>query len=237
MPLITSKTSDGGDAFADYNKLPTVCPICHHAMHPTQVQQSAIVGSVLELVMRCPNAGCGHLLIGRYSSGGNTFHMIKNVHTSVTFYNLKEVVPQTAKNEVFDENVVGLSPSFVKIYNQALAAEAAGLEQIVGIGLRKALEFLIKDYCIYKNPTKAEEIKKSMLAKVIGDYIGDTNIKQCASRAVWLGNDETHYVRLWESHDLDDLKVLINLTVHWIAHELLTQKYIAEMVKRSQANP
>lgn len=38
-----------------------------------------------------------------------------------------------------------VSPQFVEIYNQAKAAESFQLDQITGLGLRKALEFLIKD--------------------------------------------------------------------------------------------
>lgn len=33
---------------------------------------------------------------------------------------------------------------------------------------------------------------------------------------MWLGNDETHYVRRWEEKDLSDLKRLISMTVSWI---------------------
>ena len=35
---------------------------------------------------------------------------------------------------------------FLTIYNQSLSAEDNNLDQIAGIGYRKALEFLIKDY-------------------------------------------------------------------------------------------
>lgn len=38
--------------------------------------------------------------------------------------------------------------------------------------------------CIYKN------------------YIEDNNVRRCAELAVWLGNDESHYLRKWENKDL-----------------------------------
>jgi hypothetical protein len=50
-----------------------------------------------------------------------------------------------------------------------------------------------------------------------------------AQRAVWLGNDETHYERRWEDKDIDDLKRLITLTVNWIHNDLLTEAVIADM--------
>lgn len=37
------------------------------------------------------------------------------------------------------------------------------LSQIVGIGIRKSLEFLVKDFAVYKNPSQSEEIKSAWL--------------------------------------------------------------------------
>ena len=101
--------------------------------------------------------------------------------------------------------------------------------EICGVGFRKALEFLIKDYAKFKNPEESEQIERKFLGKRIGDYIDDTRIKTVAKRAVWLGNDETHYVRKWEDKDLSDLKKLIELTVHWIEMEFLTESFENDM--------
>jgi hypothetical protein len=54
-------------------------------------------------------------------------------------------------------------------------------------------------------------------------------LKTTASRATWLGNDETHYVRKWEDKDLNDLKKLIDLTVHWVSAEILTGELAVSM--------
>jgi hypothetical protein len=132
------------------------------------------------------------------------------------------------------EQVQQLSPTFVEIYNQACAAEAESLDQISGVGFRKALEFLIKDYCISKNQDKEESIKELALSKVIGQYVEDVNIKECAKRAIWLGNDETHYVRKFDTHDIDDLKVLIALTMSWITSCILTSHYLENMESRKK---
>ncbi|MBB1378870.1 hypothetical protein H5120_12255 [Pseudoalteromonas sp. SR43-2] len=63
----------------------------------------------------------------------------------------------------------------------------------------------------------------------MNNYVTDENLKSCANRAVWLGNDETHYIRKWENHDLKDLKILIQLTCTWIQSSILTKKYMDEM--------
>lgn len=110
-------------------------------------------------------------------------------HYSVTFTNyvhhgkeytankLLSVEPTKFVKQTFDENITKLSPQFDKIYNQALAAESSGLDEIAGLGYRKALEFIVKDFAIYKHPDKTEEIKKLPLSQCINKYIDNTILK------------------------------------------------------------
>ncbi len=142
--------------------------------------------------------------------------------------------PKPDSKTTFMEGVAEISESFVTIYSQAQEAEGLALTELVGVGYRKALEFLIKDYLINKSPEKEEEIKKMMLSKCISEFVDNPNIKKCATMAAWLGNDETHYVRTWPEHDLQDLKTLIELTQHWIAMEVITSKYEKEMKKQEK---
>jgi len=58
--------------------------------------------------------------------------------------------------------------------------------------------------------------------------VSDPNIKTCAERASWLGNDETHYEKRWDAHDVNDLHTLIRLTMNWMQNEALTKKYLDE---------
>ena len=128
--------------------------------------------------------------------------------------------------------VATISPKFVTIMQQVAVAEANNLDQIVGMGLRKALEFLIKDYCSSRHTDKAEEIKKTLLGKCIETYVDEEKIQKCAKRATWLGNDETHYTRVWQTKDVGDLKTLIRLTVIWIESHLETEKFVGDMPER-----
>jgi hypothetical protein len=82
---------------------------------------------------------------------------------------------------------------------------------------------------IHEDPNGAETIKTTALGNCIANYVSDANIKACASRATWLGNDETHYVRKWADRDISDLKTLIRLTVNWIDNVILTQQYMKDM--------
>jgi hypothetical protein len=140
-----------------------------------------------------------------------------------------EAVPKVAEPPHIPAEVLKISEQFVVVYSQSKTAEAFGLDQIAGVGYRRALEFLVKDYCIWCHPAERANIEGKFLASCIELYIDDINLKECARRAVWLGNDETHYVRRWEDRDITDLKVLLDLTVSWIRTNLLTQRYLEEM--------
>jgi hypothetical protein len=52
---------------------------------------------------------------------------------------------------------------------------------------------------------------------------------------VWLGNDETHYVRKWENKDINDLKRLIAMTVAWVEIELFTVQLEKDMPEPTSA--
>lgn len=129
--------------------------------------------------------------------------------------------------------VAAISPAFVEIRNQVALAETHGLTQLVGIGLRKALEFLVKDYLCSQRPDDAAAIKSTLLGPCIAKYVDDPRLKAAAQRAAWLGNDETHYVRRWEDRDITDLNVLIALSVNWIDCHLLTLEYEKGMPAKS----
>ncbi|MFR0693421.1 hypothetical protein ACLUTX_28785 [Enterobacterales bacterium AE_CKDN230030158-1A_HGKHYDSX7] len=201
---------------------PNVCPWCKHAIHA----EKRIAFQVTQLnyrdryhaVFQCPRDECQLGFMAEYVYGINT-------------YELKKAFPKLSDLPKVEAEVAEISTAFVEIYQQASIADSQDLDQVSGVGYRKALEFLIKDYCCHKQPEKSEEIKRATLSQVISNYVENGNIKGCAVRAVWLGNDETHYVKKWEDKDINDLKMLINLTCAWIKTEVLTEKYMKEMEK------
>lgn len=116
------------------------------------------------------------------------------------------------------ENIEKVSPVFVEIYSQATVAESEALDQIAGVGYRKAAEFLIKDYAISKNKDDEEKIKAIMLGQVIAEYLNDfPKIQALAKSVAWIGNDETHYVRRHDDKDIQDLKKFILSAAQFIA--------------------
>lgn len=132
--------------------------------------------------------------------------------------------PNPTPQIVISTELQKISPAFTEIYEQAALAEAAGLSEICGMGYRKALEFLIKDFAIHMEPDKEEQIKKASLSQVIANHISERKIKILAERSAWLGNDETHYVRKHQDYSLSDLKAFLAATQAFIEYALTVQK-------------
>ena len=196
------------------------CPFCGVINIPEYLFLKNVERSdFLNVFTQCTNPTCRNMFITQFSTVG----VRKPVFTKI----LPTALPE---KRTFSNIISELSPNFCEIYNQAYIAEQTNLMQICGTGYRKSLEFLIKDYLISTLPADQHEaIKNKFLNNCIRDNISNINIKTVASRAVWLGNDETHYTRKWEDKDINDLKSIIELTLHWIESEIRTQKLLEDM--------
>ena len=196
------------------------CPFCGVINIPEYLFLKNVERSdFLNVFTQCTNPTCRNMFITQFSTVG----VRKPVFTKI----LPTALPE---KRTFSDIISELSPIFCEIYNQAYIAEQTNLMQICGTGYRKSLEFLIKDYLISTLPADQHEaIKNKFLNNCIRDNISNINIKTVASRAVWLGNDETHYTRKWEDKDINDLKSIIELTLHWIESEIRTQKLLEDM--------
>lgn len=206
--------------------IPDKCPICHHLVsigNPSA--KSWIELNKYQAVFQCPFKGCWNYFIAYYEVG-----VQGDARRELT---LKSVQPFNVVNEKSPEIITAISPNFVAIYREATEAKQRGLLQIAGPGFRKAFEFLIKDYAKSKAPTnKHKEIESTFSGTVANNYIVDTRIQAVAKRALWLGNDETHYLRKWEEHNIDDLIKLIKLTINWIEIDLQSAEYIERMPEK-----
>lgn len=172
----------------------------------------------------CPRFDCQRTFITRYV-GSEKQELVNRPE----YWKIEETFPFKALERGFEETIQRVSTQFVALYNQAYSAEQHKLALICGAGYRKSLEFLVKDYAKSKNPKDQVAIEKTQLGPCIQNYIVHPKVVDIAKRAVWLGNDETHYVKKWEDKDLADLKALIDLTVHWISMDRLSDEVIADM--------
>ena len=198
---------------------PSERPFCHRSINPTMVfGHTTKVG--LEIFTLCPSPECGKSFISYYKKDGSEIYKY-----------LDKVSQGNIARVEFSKEITDISSQFVNIYNQAFSAEQMGLADICGMGYRKALEFLIKDFLCKKNTSDVSNIKKDFLGNCIQKYVEKQKIKLAAERAVWLGNDETHYERKWITKDLNDLKRLIQLTIHWIEMEILSEGLESDMPK------
>lgn len=138
---------------------------------------------------------------------GNYFVSCKETGTSLDALSGWKVGKfPTVRPKVFSPVIRTISPTFETIYNEALIAQKQGLLNICGGGYRKALEFLVYDYVIYKNPTETDAIRKvGQLANVVEKYIDNKTLKAHLTAASWLGNDQLHFERKHVGLQIQDL--------------------------------
>jgi hypothetical protein len=220
MRNITAMYAGNGTTIT-VDKHPFECGICHKNVDPKFISGVYVKGDKnsalsVEATFQCTNAECTSLIIGYYERGTDGyFYLTKNA-------------PIIPRGKEFNLEIDEVSPNFVQIYNQSSYAEQNGLSLISGIGYRKAIEFLIKDYLIFLFKDEEDSIKKLPLSQCI-NKMDNHDIKEIAKRATWIGNDEAHYTRKWEDKDINDLKRLIDVTVYFISMNITAKKYLQEM--------
>lgn len=182
-------------------------------------------GSISALaVCYCTHPACNTLFVTPY--------VLVHENNLTTARRMSHVPLIYTNPTVFSGEVEKLSPIFCETYNQAARAYDNQLLQICGAGFRRALEFLVKDYAIASkvDPTDAQrmDIARMPLSTCITSYL-PLPVQEAAKRAAWLGNDETHYYRVWTANDISDLRALIDLTVKYIDFNIELNHYVSRM--------
>ena len=183
MPTILCKYPDGNEAYVSVENYPDTCPFCGKGVEFKNCHTfiDSHRGN-LQIVFQCPRNDCRKFVMGLYQ-----FSHAERVGYPDSYeediYALHELLPpKPISKRDFAPELREISPTFVEIYNQAYATEQLGLEQICGVGYRKALEFLVKDFACLENPGATEHIKNMFLGNCIRDYISDARIQGCAKR-------------------------------------------------------
>lgn len=206
---------------------PEVCPLCKHAIKPEELGACTFVTSsgqnMLCITSLCKSCYKAFIALYSYEPYGREYNA-----------SLLYVEPTRFKKIDFAPCVENVSPSFTRIYNQAFAAETSGLNELAGMGYRKALEFLIKDYLIHTAPDDADTVKGMELGNCIANKVSNERLRAVASRSAWLGNDQAHYVQRFQDHDIEDLKRFINASVYWISMELTTEEALSIESRRDR---
>src|SRR3990172_7934408 len=150
---------------------PTKCPICHHYgdvafVHSFQTREG------VQIIFQCPFEDCRSYFIGYYGAP--------------TQKELIKLLPTKPDISQFPDVISEVSPMFISIFEEAETARQLGLDQIAGAGLRKAFEFLIKDYAKILSPDKSAEIEAKYSGNVVKEFIDDKRIQAVAERTLWL---------------------------------------------------
>lgn len=191
-------------------ELPDTCPHCGEKGNPTIYNSyyKDDSGKFFGVLLNCPHNECGKFFALEYNDEGH--------YSDTRKYENYSYRPPIKID--LPENIEKVSSTFVEIYSQATKAESEKLNQIAGVGYRKSLEFLIKDYAIRNSPDKEDTIKTKMLGAVISEYLTDfPKLQNLAKAATWIGNDETHYVRRHDDKDIRDMKQFIKSASQFIA--------------------
>ena len=151
---------------------PEYCPHCGKNISPEKIHSSASEDSYSSgdarfvVTFRCSRSACKKYFAVEY-----IFESMSQL-CSIVEYNYRPSIKVK-----LPENIEKISPVFVEIYSQATVAEREKLDQIAGVGYRKAAEFLIKDYAISKNPSDEEKIK----ARVTSHFSFSMSLEKASS--------------------------------------------------------
>jgi len=195
------------------------CPHCGERMTPHVVERrwDPTDPEIVVYLQRCPIKTCHEFFTSVYdvrkaerASADAILTGAKRYDTSRFEGVIRDYNYSPTLDAGVSDKLEKLSAEFAITYAHALNAKAKGLDNIVGVSLRKSLEFLVKDFAIYRNPEKADKIKQSSLNNVIQEYYKDLPaLKVVLDTARKIGNDETHYYRKYTKVDVDDLLGLI----------------------------
>lgn len=209
-------------------QVPNICPICCTTLEMSPLfgfydfEQFCNYMKVPYVVLKCPK--CERISFASYEH--KALDAPRNELCGIDMIHYK-LYPFPNPHKEFSVDIEEKYPRFCSIYNEALFAEHSQLKDICGMGYRKALEILIKDYAIEKNPDKESDIKQSALGQCISKYIKSDKIQALSKASAWLGNDETHYERRHTGHSIEEMKLFINAVVSTIETDIAYEKATA----------
>lgn len=212
------KRIEGYAYFDDFNAIH--CPHCDTLQIP-DFRYSMAANNNLYLLCYCQE--CNSAYIAEYNCG--TINNSSGGKFSYSEISFSKSYPSSYKKGNFSEYISSISPRFIEIYNQSLTADSFQLNEIAGMGYRKALEFLVKDFLISLYLDDKDKISSEKLFDSI-NRLSDNTVKQFAHACRILSNDDTHYISKFESKDTDDIKSLIEYIVNYISNYSIASKVI-----------
>ena len=202
MPIISERVGSS-NKIADFC-CNSNCPYCNTKIFPQiLINICSDDKNYIDAIMQCPH--CGQTYFESFVHDFNR-------------YSSRNVLPHPSPQINIPVYIKNAFPKFVKIYTQAAIAEAANLSEICGMGYRKSLEALVKQYAIELFPNDKDDIEKELLMPTIKRF-ASPKILALATAAAWLGNDHTHLIAKHPEYDLEQLKSFINVLCQYIQSE------------------
>lgn len=177
---------------------PQQCPVCLHDIELKPIYLDRGKNGSMWL-FRCPRRQCMSIfsiLQTSRNDGSDDFDV--------------SVFPREHDKDLLGDELLSISPHFVKTYRQACRAQALELDEIFGGAFRKAVEYLVKDFLIAYGQTDLS--KDKILTMNLGQavsYLPDQRLINLAKASVWLGNDQTHLINKHPDYGVEDLKKFI----------------------------
>ncbi len=195
---------DEEDEFEMYP--PSVCPYCGLAVK--FIARGGFKSQETLITFECPH--CNKLISALYN---DTDYKPLNIYP-----------PQPTQLAKIPEEILDISPEFKKIYIQASTAESNNLKELAALAYRRALEFLVKDFCIHKYPTSKDAIIKEHLSASIKRLEDISPImNDIANKIRLIGNDYTHYQSKL-NYTPSDMKKYINILIPFIQGSILSEQ-------------
>lgn len=193
-------------------KVPYKCPHCNKEMTASIIMQSKPIEieqvKRIALLAKCNicNNFFALAYLFRYNYGKPETILIPYTYTPTI-------------NLDIPDNIKEISENFESIYTQSESAYQLGLKQIAGMGYRKSIEFLIKDFLIFLNPKDTDKILKLTLDNAISQ-IDNEKLQNLARMTNYLANDQVHIKTLHPAKDIDDLRNFLKNLVLLISFEI-----------------
>lgn len=213
---------------------PNVCPHCHVTNVPQSLWQETSQDIEDRIVVLsswgCSNDSCARVYITSHLYELGLLRFQRYLNGNLKGPDWPKPIIDLRDGKTIGSNEV-MPSKFINIYRQSLDAESNGLDEIAGMGYRKAIEYLVKDWAIQCDPGAKDKIESSWLGALINQYF-EGELKGILERATWLGNDQAHYKRLFEEYNLEVIKDLISLIMVELERQFKISHYNTVIEKR-----
>lgn len=187
--------------------VPEVCPVCGKGT-ALNLQFTNHGPNGIIYVFRCSHRDCQSMFAYLYDLNA------KSVYS----------VPANNKFEGIPSEVLGISQSFKEIYFEASSSDQLNYHHLDGMGYRRALEFLVKDYLVYFGIEPNTESAYHLSFSSAINKLDNEDLKHLAKASSWLGNDQTHTEIKWNDYTVDDLKSFIKAFTAFILFRINSKK-------------